>query len=142
MRRCLRSDRSTSRYSFDNWFLQLSVSRYVFFDTPCILTGNKRVAVKVQKLTPESQSLIIEEYKILRDFASHPNLPDFYGIYRRRSGKKTEYDQIWFVMEVRFARGFVSKLRHYRIRRKCYLPETFISRLNIDPKIYPVTPLL
>ncbi|XP_012245016.1 neither inactivation nor afterpotential protein C isoform X1 [Bombus impatiens] len=62
--------------------------------------GNKRVAVKVQKLTPESQSLIIEEYKILRDFASHPNLPDFYGIYRRRSGKKTEYDQIWFVMEL------------------------------------------
>ncbi|XP_029034013.2 neither inactivation nor afterpotential protein C isoform X2 [Osmia bicornis bicornis] len=62
--------------------------------------GNKKVAVKVQKLTPESQSLIIEEYKVLRDFATHPNLPDFYGIYRRRSGKKTEYDQIWFVMEL------------------------------------------
>ncbi|XP_017799206.1 PREDICTED: neither inactivation nor afterpotential protein C [Habropoda laboriosa] len=62
--------------------------------------GNKRVAVKVQKLTAESQSLIIEEYRVLRDFASHPNLPDFYGIYRRRSGKKTEYDQIWFVMEL------------------------------------------
>ncbi|XP_043256772.1 neither inactivation nor afterpotential protein C isoform X3 [Colletes gigas] len=62
--------------------------------------GNKKVAVKVQKLTPESQSLIIEEYKVLRDLATHPNLPEFYGIYRRRSGKKTEYDQIWFVMEL------------------------------------------
>ncbi|OAD59027.1 Neither inactivation nor afterpotential protein C [Eufriesea mexicana] len=62
--------------------------------------GNKRVAVKVQKLTSESQSLIVEEYKVLRDLAAHPNLPDFYGIYRRRSGKKTEYDQIWFVMEL------------------------------------------
>ncbi|XP_026667369.1 neither inactivation nor afterpotential protein C isoform X6 [Ceratina calcarata] len=62
--------------------------------------GNKKVAVKVQKLTPESQSLIIEEYRVLREFGSHPNLPDFYGIYRRRSGKKTEHDQIWFVMEL------------------------------------------
>ncbi|XP_054006011.1 neither inactivation nor afterpotential protein C isoform X2 [Hylaeus anthracinus] len=62
--------------------------------------GNKRVAVKVQKLTPESQSLIVEEYKVLRDLSSHPNLPEFYGIYRRRSGKKTEYDQIWFIMEL------------------------------------------
>ncbi|XP_043799289.1 neither inactivation nor afterpotential protein C isoform X4 [Apis laboriosa] len=61
---------------------------------------NKRVAVKVQKLTPESESMILEEYRILRDYTSHPNLPDFYGIYRRRSGKKTEYDQIWFVMEL------------------------------------------
>ncbi|XP_076177941.1 STKc_myosinIII_N_like and MYSc_Myo21 domain-containing protein ninaC [Ptiloglossa arizonensis] len=62
--------------------------------------GNKKVAVKVQKLTPESQVLIIEEYKVLRDVSNHPNLPEFYGIYRKRSGKKTEYDQIWFVMEL------------------------------------------
>ncbi|XP_076230734.1 STKc_myosinIII_N_like and MYSc_Myo21 domain-containing protein ninaC isoform X2 [Nomia melanderi] len=62
--------------------------------------GNKKIAIKVQKLTVESQPLIVEEYKVLRDLASHPNLPDFYGIYRRRSGKKTEYDQIWFVMEL------------------------------------------
>ncbi|XP_076245850.1 STKc_myosinIII_N_like and MYSc_Myo21 domain-containing protein ninaC [Calliopsis andreniformis] len=61
---------------------------------------NKRVAVKIQKLTAESQSLIIEEYRVLRDLATHPNLPEFYGVYRRRSGKKTEYDQIWFVMEL------------------------------------------
>ena len=55
--------------------------------------------MKIQKLTPETQPLIVEEYRVLRDFSSHPNLPAFYGVYRRRSGKKTEYDQIWFVME-------------------------------------------
>jgi len=49
---------------------------------------------------PETQFLIVEEYRILRDFAGHPNLPDFYGIYRKRSAKKSEYDEIWFVMEV------------------------------------------
>nr|XP_012228924.1 PREDICTED: neither inactivation nor afterpotential protein C isoform X1 [Linepithema humile]XP_012228934.1 PREDICTED: neither inactivation nor afterpotential protein C isoform X1 [Linepithema humile] len=61
--------------------------------------GNKRVAIKIQKLTSETQSLIVEEYRILRDFAGHPNLPEFYGIYRKRSGKQSEFDQIWFVME-------------------------------------------
>ncbi|KAL6443163.1 hypothetical protein ACFW04_002836 [Cataglyphis niger] len=61
--------------------------------------GNKKVAIKIQKLKPETQSLIVEEYRILRDFSGHPNLPDFYGIYRRRSAKKTEHDEIWFIME-------------------------------------------
>lgn len=46
------------------------------------------------------QPLIVEEYRILRDFSEHPNIPDFYGVYRRRSAKKSEYDEIWFVMEV------------------------------------------
>ncbi|XP_023317073.1 neither inactivation nor afterpotential protein C isoform X2 [Trichogramma pretiosum] len=62
--------------------------------------ASRKVAVKIQKLTPETQPLIVEEYRVLRDFSNHPNLPDFYGVYRRRSGKKTEYDQIWFVMEL------------------------------------------
>lgn len=69
------------------------------------VSGNKKVAIKVQKLTPEAQSLIVEEYRILRDFAGHPNLPDFYGIYRRRSAKKSDYDEIWFVMEVSVGQG-------------------------------------
>ncbi|KAL0107922.1 hypothetical protein PUN28_014885 [Cardiocondyla obscurior] len=62
--------------------------------------GNKKVAIKVQKLTPETQSLIVEEYRVLRDFSGHPNLPDFYGIYRKRSAKTSEYDEIWLVMEL------------------------------------------
>ncbi|XP_033207351.1 neither inactivation nor afterpotential protein C isoform X2 [Belonocnema kinseyi] len=62
--------------------------------------GNKRVAIKIQNLVPESQTHITEEYRVLRDISSHPNLPDFYGIYRRRSGKKSEHDQIWFIMQL------------------------------------------
>uniref|UniRef100_A0A0C9QR37 NinaC_1 protein n=1 Tax=Fopius arisanus TaxID=64838 RepID=A0A0C9QR37_9HYME len=62
--------------------------------------GNKRVAVKIQELTPDSQQLIVEEYRVFRDFCGHSNLPDFYGIYRKRSSRKGDYDQIWLVMEV------------------------------------------
>ncbi|XP_012540143.1 neither inactivation nor afterpotential protein C isoform X2 [Monomorium pharaonis] len=62
--------------------------------------GNKKVAIKIQTLTPETQSLIVEEYRILRDFAGHPNLPDFYGVYRKRSAKKSDYDEMWFIMEL------------------------------------------
>ncbi|KAG7201550.1 hypothetical protein KM043_004299 [Ampulex compressa] len=62
--------------------------------------GNKKVAIKIQRLTPETQSLIVEEYRVLRDLADHPNLPDFYGIYRKRSGRRTDPDQIWFAMEL------------------------------------------
>lgn len=65
-----------------------------------VIAGNKKVAIKIQKLTSETQSLIVEEYRILRDYSSHPNLPEFYGTYRRRPSKKSEYDKIWFVMEV------------------------------------------
>ncbi|KAJ8686537.1 hypothetical protein QAD02_022331 [Eretmocerus hayati] len=62
--------------------------------------AGRKVAIKIQKLTPESQPLIVEEYRVLRDYTNHPNLPEFYGVYRRRSGKKTEFDDIWFVMEL------------------------------------------
>ncbi|KAF7992951.1 hypothetical protein HCN44_005732 [Aphidius gifuensis] len=61
---------------------------------------NKKVAVKVQSLTPDNQPIIVEEYKVYRDFGGHhPNLPEFYGIYRKRTLKKGEYDEIWFVLE-------------------------------------------
>lgn len=58
------------------------------------------MAIKVQYLTADTQSLIVEEYRVFRDFSGHPNIPDFYGIYRKRSGKKNEPDQIWLIMEV------------------------------------------
>ncbi|XP_076750741.1 STKc_myosinIII_N_like and MYSc_Myo21 domain-containing protein ninaC isoform X1 [Xylocopa sonorina] len=100
--------------------------------------GSKRVAVKVQKLTPESVSLITEEYRILREFASHANLPDFYGIYRRRSGRKTDYDQIWFVMEL-CEGGPVMDLVHGLLAKDRKMREehiSFILREVIKALIY------
>lgn len=42
---------------------------------------------------------INEEYRVLRDFSSHPNLPDFLGVYRKK-GDGDNPDEIWFVLEV------------------------------------------
>ncbi|XP_047350442.1 neither inactivation nor afterpotential protein C isoform X3 [Vespa velutina] len=98
--------------------------------------GNKKVAIKVQKLTPETQALIVEEYRVLRDFAGHPNLPDFYGIYRRRSGKKTEYDQIWLVMELceggsvmDLVRGLIASNKKMREKHIAYILKEVIKAL-------------
>ncbi|XP_011500567.1 PREDICTED: neither inactivation nor afterpotential protein C [Ceratosolen solmsi marchali] len=80
--------------------------------------AGRKVAIKIQTLTPETQPLIVEEYRVLRDFSSHPNLPDFYGVYRRRSGKKTDYDQIWFVIELCEGGPVVSLVQGLRITDK------------------------
>ena len=42
---------------------------------------------------------IEEEFQILRDLSSHPNLPKFHGIYLKQD-PQTE-DQFWIAMEVR-----------------------------------------
>ncbi|XP_015610405.1 neither inactivation nor afterpotential protein C isoform X2 [Cephus cinctus] len=98
--------------------------------------GNKRVAVKIQKLTPYSQSVIVEEYRVLRDFAGHPNLPDFYGIYRKRSGKKTDFDQIWFIMELceggpvmDLVRGLAASDRKLREEHIAYILKEVVKAL-------------
>ncbi|XP_034933693.1 neither inactivation nor afterpotential protein C isoform X2 [Chelonus insularis] len=63
-------------------------------------SGSRPVAVKIQPLTSETQEFIVEEYRIFRDHGGHPNIPDFNGIYRKRSGKKTVPDQLWIAMEL------------------------------------------
>lgn len=42
--------------------------------------------------------IIDDEYRILRDFSEHPNIVDFYGVYRKRI--KDGIDEIWFVLQV------------------------------------------
>ncbi|XP_046675327.1 neither inactivation nor afterpotential protein C isoform X3 [Homalodisca vitripennis] len=59
--------------------------------------GGKKVAIKVQKITKDNMDDIQEEYRILRDLSSHPNLPDFYGVYLKRTRNG---DQLWFVMQL------------------------------------------
>lgn len=60
--------------------------------------GNKTVAIKIQKLEGDQTFIIDDEYRILRDYADHRNLPNFYGVYRKRERNGT--DEIWFVLEV------------------------------------------
>lgn len=57
--------------------------------------NNKVVAIKIQKYESDLKNQIEEEYRVLRDFATHPNLPDFYGVYCKKAT-----NEIWFVLEV------------------------------------------
>lgn len=43
---------------------------------------------------------IEEEFLVFRDLSSHPNIPEFFGLFLKR-GASSDDDQIWFVMEVR-----------------------------------------
>ncbi|VVC25287.1 Hypothetical protein CINCED_3A022449 [Cinara cedri] len=59
--------------------------------------SGKNVAVKVQNLKEISinEKDINEEYRILKDLSSHPNMPSFYGAFTNQN--KIE---LWFVMEI------------------------------------------
>lgn len=61
--------------------------------------GTKRnVAVKIQKYEKDLIAYINEEYVVLRDFSEHANIPDFYGVYRKKF-TTNQSDEIWFVLE-------------------------------------------
>ena len=60
---------------------------------------DKIVAIKIQRYEEEIAEHIQEEYRILRDLSSHPNLPDFYGVYLKKSDTDN-VDEIWFIIEV------------------------------------------
>lgn len=68
-------------------------------------TGNNdnTVAIKIQTFEGEQISIIDEEYRILRDYSDHPNLPNFYGVYRNKQDDTS--DEIWFILEVRNTKG-------------------------------------
>lgn len=61
-------------------------------------TSGKKIAIKIQNLNRENIPYIQEEYRILNELSPHPNLPDFYGVYRKIG--ETD-DEIWFCIEVR-----------------------------------------
>ncbi|KAI8041867.1 hypothetical protein M5D96_003162 [Drosophila gunungcola] len=61
------------------------------------LENDRIVALKIQHYDEEHQVSIEEEYRTLRDYCDHPNLPEFYGVYKL--SKPNGPDEIWFVME-------------------------------------------
>ncbi|XP_037708144.1 neither inactivation nor afterpotential protein C [Drosophila subpulchrella] len=61
------------------------------------LDNDRIVALKIQHYDEEHQVSIEEEYRTLRDYCDHPNLPEFYGVYKL--SKPNGPDEIWFVME-------------------------------------------
>lgn len=68
--------------------------------------GGKKVAVKIQTVTRNSEKGILDEYSILKEFCpSHSNLVDFYGIF---CDKSASVNKIWFVMEVLLLSFFIS----------------------------------
>ena len=56
------------------------------------------VAVKIMESIHEVVEELEEEFQILRDLSSHPNLPKFHGIYLKQD-PQTE-DQFWIAIEV------------------------------------------
>ncbi|XP_045527371.1 myosin-IIIb-like isoform X3 [Pieris brassicae] len=61
--------------------------------------SGKRVAVKILENIAENIEEIEEEFLVFRDLSSHPNIPEFFGLFLKR-GISSEDDQIWFVMEL------------------------------------------
>lgn len=59
---------------------------------------------------------IEEEFLVFRDLSSHPNIPEFFGLFLKR-GASPDDDQIWFVMEVcRCAVDFIGRIYFERHR--------------------------
>ncbi|XP_041975163.1 myosin-IIIb-like isoform X2 [Aricia agestis] len=61
--------------------------------------SGRRVAVKILENITENIEEIEEEFLVFRDLSTHPNIPEFFGLFLKR-GVTSEDDQIWFVMEL------------------------------------------
>ncbi|KAF5291882.1 hypothetical protein FQA39_LY14219 [Lamprigera yunnana] len=59
------------------------------------LENSENVAVKIQSYSNENALIIQEEYRILKHFSNHPNLPTFYGIF-----KNTKDNEVWLILEL------------------------------------------
>ncbi len=54
--------------------------------------------MKIMESIHEVVEGIEEEFLVLRDLSSHPNLPAFHGIYLKQDPQSE--DQFWIAMEV------------------------------------------
>lgn len=78
----------------NNYVTNIIVVIIIFF---FFINSGKNVAIKIQNLKEITinEKDINEEYRILRDLSSHPNMSDFYGAFTHKNGI-----ELWFVMEV------------------------------------------
>lgn len=82
---------------------------YKAIDNGC---NGRSVAIKIQRYEKDLVVHINEEYRVLRDFSSHPNLPDFYGVYRKRAAESSNSpDEIWFILELCEAGSIIDIIR-------------------------------
>ena len=51
------------------------------------------VAVKIMENISDNKEEMEEEYRVLRDLGSHPNLPNYYGVFFKPA-KNREDDQV------------------------------------------------
>lgn len=92
--------------------------------------NNRSVAIKCQRYEKDMMRHINEEYRVLRDFSSHPNLPDFYGVYRK-TFTTAQPDEIWFVLELCEAGSVIDIIRSLQTINK-RVSEEHIAYIMIE----------
>ncbi|KAG5675871.1 hypothetical protein PVAND_005739 [Polypedilum vanderplanki] len=92
-----------------------------------IQSNNRAVAIKIQRYEKDMITHINEEYRVLRDYSSHPNLPDFYGVYRKKSSDSEIADEVWFILELCEAGPVIDIIRSL---------ETINKRINEEHLAY------
>lgn len=65
----------------------------------CIFEIQIYLYLQILENIAENIEEIEEEFLVFRDLSSHPNIPEFFGLFLKR-GVSSDDDQIWFVMEV------------------------------------------
>lgn len=81
---------------------------------------------------------IEEEFIVLRDLSKHKNLPEFEGIFLRKSKTSKEEDQLWFVMEL-CTGGSVTDLVHELRQKNSRLNDNqiaYILRETVEALVY------
>ncbi|XP_034945837.1 myosin-IIIb-like [Chelonus insularis] len=100
--------------------------------------NNTRVAVKILENIADNIEEIEEEYLILKDLSSHPNIPIFFGLFLKKAEPSHEEDQLWFVMEL-CTGGSVTDLVQGLKKRGSRLTDhqiAYIIRETVEALIY------
>uniref|UniRef100_A0A336JYY3 non-specific serine/threonine protein kinase n=1 Tax=Culicoides sonorensis TaxID=179676 RepID=A0A336JYY3_CULSO len=99
-------------------------------------SNGRIVAIKIQVYEPDLKENIEEEYRILRDFCKHSQLPELLGVYKNPITSET--NEIWFVIEFCEGGSTVDLVNALQIktRRMTELHIAFILRETVKALIY------